>query len=262
MKSYEFETKVDGKVVKVLVKRPDAATRQKGDLVRAKALKEAVQAGAMFRENLINIKIAQGTSGEATDPQQDEIRKVRQRLHENSKKVPDENGKTAVSGVTAGAAKEASISMRIDRALLNMLLQPQIESESSTAEALADNQQFNYLVAACTKNSETGTPIFKDVEDYLARQDRDEEVALKAASYFAYVWRGLDPDFEKELPENKYLTKVGFFVDGDKGEAQGFDLLPDPVAPQDPVVQAGNSSEFGESQPEVEVTGVAPVNTV
>ena len=77
--------------------------------------------------------------------------------------------------------------------------------DSHTAEGQADNARFNYLVSACVVYKDSKKKYFKDYEDYLNRSS--ELVAIYGAQKLASMMYGLDSDFEKKLPENKFLIK-------------------------------------------------------
>jgi hypothetical protein len=69
--------------------------------------------------------------------------------------------------------------------------------------------------------NETKQPYFKNLEDYLSRSN--EPVAILAAQHLANMLYGLDNDYEKNLPENKFLKKFKFVDDNlrlinDKGK--------------------------------------------
>jgi hypothetical protein len=49
---------------------------------------------------------------------------------------------------------------------------------------------------------------FKDYADYLSKAS--EPVSIKAAQVLANMLYGLDNDYEKKLPENKFLVKYKF----------------------------------------------------
>jgi hypothetical protein len=79
-----------------------------------------------------------------------------------------------------------------------------MEMEANTADSLADNARFDYIVAHCTfyKN---GQPVYKDLEDYDKKSA--DELAFSAATLLSRMLYNLDDSFEKNLPENKFLSK-------------------------------------------------------
>ena len=69
--------------------------------------------------------------------------------------------------------------------------------------------------------NDTGKPVYKDKDAYL--RDEGSEVSQKGASTFANMWYGLEEDYDKTLPENKFLQKFDVIDEelrllNDKGE--------------------------------------------
>jgi hypothetical protein len=75
--------------------------------------------------------------------------------------------------------------------------------EANTAEAIADNVRFDYLVSESIFN-EDGTKVYNSFEDYQSKSS--EEVAYEGASALAQIMYSLEDDFAKKLPENKFLS--------------------------------------------------------
>ena len=93
--------------------------------------------------------------------------------------------------------------MRQCRAELRDLIQERISFDENTAESLADNARFDYLVFACSFNEETGERLFKSFQDY---SDRGSSlIAITSAQLLARMMYDLDNDFEDRLPENQFL---------------------------------------------------------
>ena len=82
--------------------------------------------------------------------------------------------------------------------------------EENTAEALADNARFDFLVANCTFK-EAGEKVYKDIVDYNSKSS--DEIAFSAASALAEILYALDSDFEKNLPENRWLKSKSMVDD-------------------------------------------------
>ena len=86
--------------------------------------------------------------------------------------------------------------------------------DANTAEGQADNTRFNYLMACCLVDPDTGKPIFADedgnpsLEAY--EESADNDYIADAAGKLAEMMYGLDDDYEANLPENKFLKKFSF----------------------------------------------------
>lgn len=231
----EFDTTLDGKPVRVLVKRPDAATRQKAQVVFACKLKELADAGVPFQDALARKRAEQ--QADAAD--RAEVDRLRREIDEDLRKVPDDAGRVRAKGVTKAQAEAAAVRVRVNRFKLYDLLGREAQAVAASAEGIARNRENEWLVAQCARDAETGRPVFQDVEDYLARADRGEDIADRAASEFAFVQYGLSPDFDKDFPENKYLDKLGWFKSEATPPEETFTLEDETDRPDQPVDPEG-----------------------
>ncbi len=198
-----FDVDIDGKAVKLAVKRPDHRTQQAAQLVYNRAFREAVKpsdgkSGSIVRASLESVLRDQKLWDDAKQAQ---FTKLNQALLEGERKL-------AKGGIKASEAREVAIQMRRDRWDLRQLLTERNSLDLHTAEAQAENARFNYIVSACTVYPDTGKPFWKSEDDYLAGSSDD--VALKAASAMGNLVYNLDEKFEEKLPENSFLLKYGF----------------------------------------------------
>lgn len=114
----------------------------------------------------------------------------------------------AKGGFSLTDAKKLALRMREVRLEMRDLISVRTSLDNHSAEGQADNSRFNYLVSACVVYKDNDKPYFKDLEDYMNRQD--DPVALAGAQKLANIIYGLDNNFEKNLPENKFLKKYKF----------------------------------------------------
>lgn len=111
-------------------------------------------------------------------------------------------------GKKKSEGKEAAIELRKLRFAIYSLLMRQSEYDKNTIEHYADNARMDYLVTKCIC-FEGGAPIFKNLADY--ESDEFLQRALREPiKELAGMVSEFDPDFEKNLPENKFLKKYGF----------------------------------------------------
>lgn len=117
----------------------------------------------------------------------------------------------AKGGRKKSEGREAAIELRKLRYAMYTLLMRQTQFDKNTVEHFADNARMNYLVTKCIC-FEGGAPIWTSVEDYesdSALQDMlAEPIGILAGMISQY-----DPEFENNLPENKFLKKYGFCDD-------------------------------------------------
>lgn len=117
----------------------------------------------------------------------------------------------AKGGRKKSEGREAAIELRKLRYAMYTLLMRQTQFDKNTVEHFADNARMNYLVTKCIC-FEGGAPIWTSVDDYesdSALQDMlAEPIGILAGMISQY-----DPEFENNLPENKFLKKYKFCDD-------------------------------------------------
>jgi hypothetical protein len=115
-------------------------------------------------------------------------------------------GKTGKAKPKLSEGRDVAIQIRRKRFELRDLITERITLEENTADSLADNSRFDYLVASCSfyKN---GTRVYKDFNEYNNKSA--DEIAYACAGLLGKMLYNLDSNFEKNLPENKFLTKFG-----------------------------------------------------
>lgn len=80
-----------------------------------------------------------------------------------------------------------------------------------TVESVAENERMDYLVYSCTRYADTGVHYWDSFEDM--KNDK-LSLAYQKASVAAYdVFFNVNAEFEKNLPENKWLKKYNFVDD-------------------------------------------------
>ena len=102
--------------------------------------------------------------------------------------------------------RDLAIKIRQLRIELRDLIAGRLALEENSAENLADNARFDYLVAHSTFYSDTRR-VYKDFDDYNNRSA--DELAFAAAQILAEMVYNIDAGFEKNLPENVFLSKYG-----------------------------------------------------
>lgn len=198
-----FEVKVGDSEVKLVVKRPDQRQQQAAQLVYNRAFRDAVKPGdgkpgAIVRGALDGILRDQKLWDDAREEEYKALQKALQAGHR----------KLVKGGIRLTEGREVAIQMRRDRNALQELLNSRNSLDAATAEAQAENARFNYLVAQCTLDAETGSPYFKSEEDYNSRTD--DPVAASAANNLANMIYDLDENWFMTLPENKWLKQWNF----------------------------------------------------
>lgn len=196
---------INDKPVKIVIRKPNSVMMSGAQRVGSRVWTECVREGIMTKKELEKFMTAQGVWDKDKDAQQkeitDEILSLERQLYVNGK-----DGK-----LRASEGKEIAIKMRRKRNELRELISERIALEQNTAEAIADNAKFDYLVANCTFY-ENGNKVYNDLDAY--KQQADSDIGFAAATALASMLYSVDKDFEAKLPENKFL-KMFHFVDED-----------------------------------------------
>jgi hypothetical protein len=197
------KVKRDGTEISVDVRRPDQRQRQQADLVYARKYRQMVRPedggpGALVRPAIDVLVREQGLWD---DKRQAEYEQLRAKLLAGEKRLMGGNFKLK-------EARALAIDMRRWRREMASLLAERNRLDINSADAHAEQAKFEYLVSACAVRSDTGKPYFASLEDYQARADDEDAVAI--ASACSSLFYGIDQDWRKELPENKWLLKYKF----------------------------------------------------
>lgn len=207
-----FKIFVDGKEQEFLIRSPSLADQREAQKIYNQAFSDAVKSGCIVRARLDDLLKEQGLWD---DNKQNQFNNIQQELL-NSEKI------LAKGGISLKTAKDTAVKMKTLRDDLRDLISVRTNLDNHTAEGQADNARFNYLISCCLVYlSNKDKKYFKDYSEYLSRAS--EPIAVKAAQVLANMLYGLDNDYEKKLPENKFLIKYKFVDDklrlvNDKGQ--------------------------------------------
>jgi len=188
---------LDGNDKVVYLQLPNSETNKEAQLAYNRAFRDALQSGAILRQKLNKVMEEQGIWDQEKEQQYNAIL---EKINEGEKKL-------SKGGISLSEARSLAIEMRINRSEFRSLIAERNSMDGNTAEGQADNERFSHLLYLCLKNNE-GKKLFKTKEDY------DNSAALpyviEAAGELAEKLYGLDPDYEKNLPENKFLQAYKF----------------------------------------------------
>jgi len=201
MKTKDFTIKIDDKEIKLMVRSPTLADQREAQKVYNTAFTDAIKSNSVVRAKMDDVLEEQGLWNKEKQNKYDELQAS---LNDGEKKL-------AKGGFALSEAKKLALKMRDVRNEIRDLISVRTSLDNHSAEGQADNQRFNYLVSACVVYKENDKPYFKDLSDYMDRID--DPAALAGAQHLANMIYGLDNNFEKNLPENKFLKKYKFVDD-------------------------------------------------
>lgn len=188
-----FTAVIDDKETTFEIRPITLADQREAQKVYNQAFSDAVKSGSIVRARLDDLLKEQGLWD---DNKQREFVTIQTKLAHNEQLL-------AKGGISIKQARSVAIDMKRLREQMRDLIAVKTELDTHTAEGQADNARFNYLVSVCVVYKDNKQQYFKSYEDYLNRAVTP--VAILGAQKLASIMYGLDSDFEKKLPENKFL---------------------------------------------------------
>jgi len=209
----------NGKSINIVVKNPNRIQLDEAQKVSSKVFKEAIRAGALVRSKLEEHMVEQGLWSEEKDK---EAKDLYQKIYDGERQL-------ARGGVTKDGkkfvlkdAKELAMNMRVWRMEQIILLASRRSLDEYTVEGQAENAKFDFLVSECTFD-EKGERVFASYEDYRVNQEKPH--ANAAASELSSLMYAIDPDYENNKAENKFLVKYKFAREDGRLVNKGGDLV-------------------------------------
>lgn len=201
MKTEDFKVTIDGEEKTFTVRSPSLNDQREGQKVYNQAFTDAIKSKSVVRAKMDDLLEEQGLWNAE---KQAEYTKLQQELLDGERKL-------AKGGFSLSEAKKLAVKMRSVRNQIRELISVRTSLDNHSAEGQADNARFNYLVSACVVYKDNDKKYFESLEDYMDRID--DPVAIGGAQKLANMIYGLDNNFEKNLPENKFLKKYKFVND-------------------------------------------------
>lgn len=196
--NHTFTALVNGKDVTFEIKALTVANQREAQKIYNQAFSDAVKSGSILRAKLGDLMKEQGLWDEKKEI---EFKTIQQKIYDKEKQL-------AKGGISLKQAKNIAIEIKQLRLELRDLISDRTDLDTHTAEGQADNARFNYMVSCSVVYKDTQKPYFASYEDYLNKST--SEVAINAAQKLASSIYGLDSDYEKKLPENKFLLDYNF----------------------------------------------------
>jgi hypothetical protein len=201
MKTEDFKVKINEEEKTFTVRSPSLNDQREAQKVYNQAFTDAIKSKSVVRAKMDDLLEEQGLWN---DEKQKEYTDLQKELLEGERKL-------AKGGFALSEAKKMALRMREVRNKIRELISVRTSLDNHSAEGQADNARFNYLVSVCVVYKDSENKYFASLEDYMGRID--DPVALAGAQKLANMIYGLDNNFEKNLPENKFLRKYKFVND-------------------------------------------------
>jgi len=199
----------EGNTVKTLLRSPTAQDYRDSQVQYNETFRKALDSGALLRQKLTDYMEEQGLWD--ADKQKD-----------NDKFIDEISAREEAlkgGGIRLTEAKRIALELRDLRADFRELLSEKNALDSNSAEGQADNARFSELIRVCMLDPDTKNPRFPDQKAYDTQAD--EPWVVGAAGDLAGMIYGLDPNYDKNLAENKFLKEFKFvdeelrFIDND-----------------------------------------------
>jgi len=194
----------DKKEVDIYVYQPNNDVLKRAERYKSRTWNEAVQDGVLTKKELSMVMEKRGIWDESKDKEE---KKLSKEIVSLEKKLYHGDGKKKPK---LSEGRDIAIEIRRKRMKLRDLLTEKISMEENTADNLADNARFDYLVAHCTFYKD-GTPVYKNFDDYNSKGA--DEIAFAAATSLSRMLYNLDTSFERKLPENNFLLTYNLVND-------------------------------------------------
>lgn len=190
----------DKKEIEIVVQQPNNDILKKAERHKSRVWNEAIQDGVLTKKELEKVLEKRGIWDDSKSAAE---KAITEKIVELEKKLYHGDGKKKPK---LSKGRELAIEIRRQRIKLRKLLTEKLAMEENTADNLADNARFDYLVAHCTFHK-NGQPYYKNFQDYDNRSA--DAVAFTAAAALSEMLYNLDSSFEKKLPENRFLVQYG-----------------------------------------------------
>lgn len=125
-------------------------------------------------------------------------------------------------GIKVSEVRKLCLEIADKRAEMVKIMSKRRIFDDSTIESFAETDRNDYLIYICTVYNKDGRNYWQSFEDM--KNDKLSEAYRKASTISYEIIYGVNPEFEKTLPENRLLMKLGFvdkdlnFVDRKTGE--------------------------------------------
>jgi hypothetical protein len=201
MKIETFKVTKDSKDLELAVRSPSLEDQREAQKAYNQAFTDAIKSKAVVRAKLDDLLEEQGLWNQE---KQAKFTELQQQILDGEKRL-------AKGRLNLKDAKNLALEMQRVRLEIRDLISVRTSLDNHSAEGQADNARFNYLVSSCVVYKDSNERYFKGLEDYLNRAD--DPAARVGAQKLANMIYGLDNNFEKNLPENKFLQKYKFVDD-------------------------------------------------
>lgn len=188
----------EGNEVVVVVKKPTAQDYNKSQIAYNTSFRQALDSGALLRQKLSDYMKDQGIWDDKKEEQYDKL----------VAEIGEMEDRLKGGGIRLSDAKDIALKLKDKRADFRNLISERNALDTNSAEGQADNARFIALVSRCVFDTSGTNPKFADIQAYEAQSD--QPWAVEAAGALANMLYNIDPNYDKNLEENKFLQEFNF----------------------------------------------------
>jgi len=197
-----FKTKDnDEKEVELAALRPSPDNLHSAQRIYNQYFRDAINSSAMLRVKMEKYLKQEGLW---TDDHEKDYSDLVSKIKELKLKL-------AKGGIKLSKARSLAVEIMDVRHQSNVMLAERLVLDSHTAEGQADAARLNYLISVCTVYNESGKTYFSDFDDFLKKMNDD--VATDSKRALQDMIYDVNPGYEDDLPEYKFLKEHGFMND-------------------------------------------------
>lgn len=205
---YEFDVKFGDETKKLIVTKPNDTQETDADIyssqIFAKLAKEKDEDGKPAY--MVRAKLDEFLRDIGIYTQEDI-----ERLGTISSNISNYEDRLYAGQITKKQGRDLAIKLRENRYELLLLLNKKASYDVHTIEHHCQNARMDYLITKCIC-FENGEPVFKSVKDYK-EDDVVKPLIIECITKLASLISNYDQDYEKKLPENKFLIKFNYCND-------------------------------------------------
>lgn len=178
--------------------------RSESNQFYARAFDKALSEGAKLRLECEKLLESRGLLDTASQDKQIEDLRARIKKHEIELRSARINGRR----MSKDEGFKLALQIRKLRKELNSIGSSLSDFFKNSAESIADNERFQYLIYACTIRQDNGERFWGSYDDM--KNESDQALYSAAINNFVKLSMGVDQDLENPFYENQWLQRMGY----------------------------------------------------
>ena len=194
------------KKVKLAIRQAQYQDYEEADHIYATKIAALVKESSPRKKLLLRSDVDKflKANGVWTQEDEDNVAKFRTEIEANLAKLNK-------GGMKRSEGKQLAMEITDKRREIIRIMTKRQIFDDVTIESMAENEKVDYLIYICTVYADSGDNYWDSFEDM--KNDKLSEAYRKASIIVAETVYNIDPNFERNLPENKWLHKYGYIDD-------------------------------------------------